>query len=253
MHSATAEYLNLTNKGSGSFGNGSFVWVDQQSTGTGVIDPFLTIQANGTEAGFNTNAAPPLDAKPPNTQAVLVSDFGVVNLNGTPSIRFLLDINESAGGPQGAQNELLSLDNLQVYVSTNDSIADLATLQGQTKLYDIDTAGACSAVSPAGCVANASNGVNLNFSLNPGSGAGDMYFYLPASLFSAHQSKYLYLYSSFGALGGDYDSSDGFEEWARVDNAAPIPEPTTYAFVLSLLSSAVVLYKKRRSAGTSQD
>jgi len=245
IQSANANYLDLTTAGSGSFGVGGFVWVDQQSTGTGVINPFLTIQANGTESGFNTNASPPLDAKPPNTQAVRVSDFGQVNFNGTPSIRFLLDINESKGG----NDELLSLDNLQVYVSTNASISSLANLQNPvnaTKVYDIDTAGACSANSPATCTANASNGVNLNFALNPGSGAGDMYFYLPASLFT-NPSNFLYLYSSFGALGGGYTSSDGFEEWARIDSPTAVPEPTTYAFVLSLLSSAVVLYKKRRS------
>jgi len=251
IQSASASYLDLTQKGSGSFGQGTFVWADSQSTGTGVIDSFLRIQANGTESGFNTNAGTPLDDKA-GTKSILVSSFGQVNLNGVPSIRFLLDINE-AGGNNPPNQERLSLDNLQVYVSTNPNIATLADLQSSATLrYDIDTAGACSSVSPASCTAPAtSNGVNLDFSLNSGSGSGDMYFYLPASLFTAYQSGYyLYLYSSFGALGGGFESSDGIEEWARVDSPTAVPEPTTYAFVLSLLSSGVVLYKRRNATAS---
>jgi hypothetical protein len=255
---AIAGYLDLTNKGSGSFGSGTFIWNDQQSAGTGVIDTFLRIQDKGIEDGFNTNATPPpLDAKGgSHTKAVLVSAFGQVSLNGTPSIRFLLDIDEPSGGGK----ELLSLDTLQIYVSTTDSIDSLSALQNNaiaTKLYDIDTAGACSAVATSPVTAKcdntiSGNGVKLDYSLNPGNGAGDMYFYLPASLFSGYQNKYLYLYSSFGALAGYGSDNGGFEEWARVDNARllPIPEPTTYAFVLSLVSSAVVLWKKRHSPGS---
>ena len=33
------------------------------SAGTGLIDPFLRVQANGDEQGFNTDATAPLDAK----------------------------------------------------------------------------------------------------------------------------------------------------------------------------------------------
>jgi len=250
IQSANANYVDLTNKGSGSINQGTFVWADQRSTGSGVIDPFLHIHPQGnpdTESGFNTNFTPlPLDAENP-TKAILLSSFGTVLLNGTPSIRFLLDINENLGG----NDELLSLDNLQVYVSTNSSIPTLSALQNPlnaTLIYDIDTGAPGTCTGTVQCIANASNGVALNAALQTGSGSGDMYFYLPAALFPSNTSGlYLYLYSSFGGLGGGYTVSDGFEEWARVDSPTAVPEPTTYAFVLSLVSSAVVLYKKRRS------
>src|SRR5262245_28840026 len=56
---ALAADLDLTSDGaSGSFGDGKFVQTDPQPTGTGVIDPFVRLQKNGSERGFNTDHSP---------------------------------------------------------------------------------------------------------------------------------------------------------------------------------------------------
>lgn len=117
-----------------------------------------------------------------------------VDYNGVPSARFLLDINQTGANP------LLSLDELRVYTAPAPDLSTNATLFGQNLIYDI----------------GAGNRILLDFSLGSGSGSGEMFFYLPMSLFTGLEDSYLYLYSKFGASGGDYATNDGFEEWAQI-------------------------------------
>ena len=61
---AGADSLNLTTAGSSGQlvstvgGNAFFQQIPPQSTGTGVIDSFLRVQANTAEDGFNTSSRP---------------------------------------------------------------------------------------------------------------------------------------------------------------------------------------------------
>ncbi len=49
--------IDFTERGSSEFLDGAFFQqIDPQATGTGVLDPFLTIQGNGSERGYNTDA-----------------------------------------------------------------------------------------------------------------------------------------------------------------------------------------------------
>jgi hypothetical protein len=229
----SATVLDLTTAGaSGVIGSAFFVQVPDQSTGTGIIDPFLRIQANNVEQGVNSDGPYTMDEKSGIfTRKMLVSDFGIVDLNGTPSIRFLLDINQTSPG------HILSLDMLKIYVSPTATYNTLALLDANaTKLYDMDAVGA------------ADNWVKLDYDLNPGSGAGDMFAYLPYSTFAPHSTKYLYLYSRFG---DNFGSDDGFEEWARVDITgtpppSEVPEPTTLLLLGGgLLGGAMARRRKR--------
>lgn len=247
----SATVLDLTSaNASGVIGSAFFLQVPDQTTGTGVIDPFLRIQAGGIEQGVNSDGPYTMDEKNgPFTRKILVSEFGTTDLNGTPSIRFLLDINQQASSP------FLSLDMFRIYVSPTATYNTLALLDANaTKLYDMDTVG------------GPDNWIKLNYGLNPGSGGGDMYAYLPSSLFAAHTSKYLYLYSKFGVQGADesaslmaglelmgdidYSANDGVEEWARVDAPGTppgtIPEPATMLLLGGgLLGGAMVRRRKR--------
>jgi len=246
---ASATFLDLSTAGAnGSIGPAFFIQVPDQSTGTGIIDPFVRVQANGIEEGVNSDGPYTMDEKSGNwTHKIKVSDFGVTDLNGTPSIRFLLDIGQETSSPY------LSLDRLKIYVSPTATYNTLSQLHDHaTKLYDMDAA--------------SDSWIKLNAALNPGNGKGDMYAYLPYSLFASHSGEYLYLYSKFGAqsaagsasLFGDpalcddicYSSNDGPEEWARVDlpgtPPSSIPEPTTLLLLGGgLLGGAMVRRRKK--------
>ena len=73
------------------------------SSGTGVIDPFLTIRKKGSEEGYNTDASPlPLnDTRPQWNHSLTFSQLLAGPAPFSNSFEFLLDINEPAGIPSG--------------------------------------------------------------------------------------------------------------------------------------------------------
>jgi hypothetical protein len=227
---ASASMVDLTTLGAhGSFGAADFVQVSNQSTGTGVIDPFVRIQKNNGERGVNSDGPYTMNEKNGSwTHSIRVSDFGTVMHDGTQSIRFLLDINQSSNNP------LLSMDGFQVFVASNKDYNTLSDLNSNaTLLYDMGVG----------------NWVKMDYSLENGSGSGDMMAYLPYDLFSPHQDKYLYLYSDFGT-SGPLTSNAGFEEWARVDGqlTTPVPEPASLLLLGGGLVAGAVARRRRRSA-----
>lgn len=77
-----------------SIGSVVFSANDQHPTGTGYINPFLRIQNNDTEVGYNTDAKfpPPDDKAGIYTHSLLLSDL--VDVDGY--YKFLLDINQTS-------------------------------------------------------------------------------------------------------------------------------------------------------------
>lgn len=198
-------------------GTARFDFMMQQPTGTGVIKPFLRVQASPFEQGYNTSGGTPFDDKPgPWTHDLLFSDLlqTAVNIDGVIYFKLLLDVNEPNG-----KKSLISLDQLQFYTSpigsqTTTNVPMLGTLRFSFK--------------PPVTGAASNDMVLMDAARNHGSGSGDMYAFIPAAAFAGTApTDFVYMYVFFGA----HDSADiftggGFEEWALVLNAQPSPTPT---------------------------
>lgn len=208
----------------GNFNGALFQEVDPKATGTGFVDPFVRIQANETEHGYNTtvgNAGDlPLDEKFGNfTHDIQFQDLTQVEVDGQFYYAFIVDINESSGG-QGDCPECISLDDVQLFATTTGGqtvdtfTGGILDLADSTLLYHLDGA-------PDG-----DSVVELNYSINSGSGSGDMTMYIPVSAFDGVDPEdFIVLYSTFGNT--TYSTNDGFEEWWAVVGTNPIPEPAT--------------------------
>jgi hypothetical protein len=202
--------LDLTTPGSsGVINDAIFSQSDTQPTGTGLIDSFLRLQGNpnqsgGVEQGYNTDARP-LQFDELNsanfTRSLPLSEIPLVQINGTFYRVFLLDINQKSSQP------FLSLDQLRFYLSGSPTLngydAGSQTLGNLAPVYDMNPGG------------GTDNWVKLDYSLNHGSGSGDMLLYVPESVFSTPGApsgpQFVTLYSQFGV---HFAGNSGFEEWA---------------------------------------
>jgi hypothetical protein len=143
---------------------GLFTNTDNQSTGTGVIQWFVRVQSTGTETDYNTDARPTQfdENNSPNfTRHLNLSAVPVVTIGRVQYREFLLDINQTANNP------LLSLNKLQLFVGNSNSPTGgtldangTLTLPGFTRIYDLDAK------------AGGDSTIELNFLLNRGAAAG---------------------------------------------------------------------------------
>lgn len=226
--------IDLIGGDSGSSNGALYEWTDFSATGTGVINTFLRVQARGTEQGYNHSLGfnQPWDTKAGiHTHDIQMQDLVTATITGVNYFQFLLDINESSGH----DFEFLSLDNVQIYTrngpitSADESFSHLGDLR-----FNSD-------VGP-----NGDTTVHLDYSRNNGSGSGDMFLYVPVSLFAGTMpTDYVYFYSQFG---GAFPSDAGFEEWAMLTNSGGgpgqppvIPEPGT----MLLMGTGLALAARR--------
>src|SRR4030095_8649123 len=239
---ARATVVDLTGDNNSGAANGAeFDYTPAQPTGTGVIEPFLRLQADPTEQGYNTSGGTPFDDKAGIwTHDIQFSDLQTtkVSLNGTAYFQILLDVNEPGGN-----KSLISLDRLEFYTSpvgskTTTDVPSLGTLR-----WSLDGTG--------------DSYVLLDASRNNGSGSGDMFAFIPVSAFAGvSDDDYIYLFSRFGdQMAADGTSQGGFEEWSLVHNMTPVPEVGALFPIVGLVAAVrrTQLLRRRQVARLRSD
>lgn len=201
---------------------------DSVSGGTGVIDPFLTTQNNGSEFGMNTDGATLYDQKRSGggyTRSLLVDTLGTFQAGSTTAspggyFNFLVDVNQSSADP------LITLTQLQLFLVSAE-IGGSLTLYEEltslgTKVFDMGD-----------------NTVTIDYSLWKGSGQNlDTLFQIPT--FDFNSGDYLYFWTGFTGANA------GFEEWiAQTGAAAPVPEPGTMMLLGIGMFGLAVVGKRR--------
>ena len=236
MGTVSADMLDLTSDGaSGYLGGAYFVQIDSQSTGTGVIDPFVRVgsgdASQDTISTYNTTQNNVLDNGSADNwnHALQLSEVPLVEISGVFYREFLLDINQERG------DSLLSLDEIQLFLSgtANQSVesfnSGILELADSDLVYRLDNGG--------------DNSVLLDYMLNHGSGSGDMFMYVPDSYFANSSNDYVYLYSQFGL---NYENNAGFEEWSVREPTGVVPEPTTMV-LLGISIGAIAVRRAKRT------
>jgi len=226
MPSIAGPTLDLTTQDFGKIDDAYFIRTYSQSTGTGVIEPFVRLSTNQPiSQGYNTSARPLLYDEnncPKFTRTLSLSEVPVFKIGEIYYREFLLDINQN-GTTDG---RMLSLDQIEIYLAAEPDLTGNPSSLG-TLVYELDTA-------------TADNWIKLNYKLNHGSGSGDMLAYIPDNLFVG--GDYVYLYSMFGK---NLPNSAGFEEWA-VRKGEPLPVvPAPGAIVLGSIGLCLVGWLRR--------
>jgi hypothetical protein len=202
-----------------TIGTSKFIgYYPSETTGTGVVNPYLRISANSEIVqGYNTDFRPlQYNEDSSWTDSIKLSDIPTILKDGILYREFQLDINQNSGG----DSKYLSLDEVQIWVGG----ANVSTITGftpPTTPTGWGTFPASYSLLPVfNMDATEDNSIKLDYSQNPGSGKRDLKLLVPNELFGSYGSECAYLdpncnsYVVFYTLFGEKQTNnDGFEEW----------------------------------------
>jgi uncharacterized repeat protein (TIGR01451 family) len=173
-------------------------------SGTGNYDTFLALNDNdGTIAGFNSDDSGSIDPSNSNmdaskSEAILLGSLTTVWIDGVEYYEIRLDLNENNKEGEAAKSQI-SMEAFKIYTSTDGTIEDLATLETQNLVYDLD--------------GTEDNTLFLSEE-STGSGTDDYAIYIPVSQFEGLDpaTTYFYLYTEMGREE-PWEENAGFEEF----------------------------------------
>jgi len=242
---------------SGTINGAIYSTIDNKPTGTGVFDPFLSLQAKVVEQGYNTsqggNGQGFLDTKrvPQWNHDLHLYELTTITIDKVDYYAFELDANETGNGNAA---RLLSIDNIRVYTSPTDTANSVGN--DLTKIA-LDTGGlgtlryAQNPLFKAGGGFNTENTVKIDASKSEGgstsgSGSSDMIVYIPTSNFAgAGSHDFVYFYNLNGV---NLTSDAGFEEWRALTT---VPDGGSSLVLLGSALTALGIFAGRRNMGTS--
>lgn len=236
LSSAQATIVDLGSNGSGSIGGALFEVGSIHPAGTGVFDPFLTIQNSPWEQGYNSSTGN-FDTKrePQWNHELRFSQLQVTMINNTAYFGFAIDVNE----PNGQNRAGISLNGLSLWTS--------ATVQNSTS---VDANGFFNgSLGTLRYDLGAGNSV-LYDDQHRGSGESDINIYIPVSLFAgANANDFVYMFQRWG----NTDMSEGgFEETRLI--ATPIPELNALFPIVGLMVAvgSTHILRRRKAAQASE-
>jgi hypothetical protein len=262
---STTPVVDLTTSDSGNVtgdvgGTAIFANTVVHTSGTGVFDPFLTLERNASggnntywEQAYNTDGHTALymdEQRPEWNTRLTLGSLAQVNVGGSLYYAFILDANEP-----GANKSLISIDNIRVYTSSSDNTGSV-----KNNINNLDNLGTLRWAMNDPAVANGNlNGAqwvkldanqnNIGLNANGGSGYADMVVYIPVSAFgNASASDFVWFYNLNGleyAADPDLGAQAGYEEWKAVENIVSVPDGgTTLAMIGIAITGLGVLRRK---------
>lgn len=235
-----------------------------QPTGTGVFEPFLTIDANGQtstatktiEQGYNTDGFSGMyldQLRPQWNERLTFGSLAPLSINGKTYFGFELDANEPGGN-----KSVISVDNIRIYTSASDNTA--AVKGDISKLNNLGTLrwALNDPLNNANGTFNITDWIKLdasqenveagNSNSNGGSGKSDMIIYIPATAFAgAKATDYVWFYNLNGVhytVDKDLAAQSGYEEWRAV---VSVPDGGSTAILLGAAFMGLAAVGRKRS------
>src|SRR5215203_1391271 len=199
---------------------------------TATVD--LTVAGTG---GTNNGAAPQFDESTSHkhNHSILLADVPIFIGDGTGGTvegvvyrEFRFDANEVGG-----VGRLLSLDKLEIWQEESGSLTNFTSAGSAAAGVHYASGPGFAGTHTDYLAYNLDEGgdhwIAIDSGLSSGSGKGDMRVFIPDSYFindAAH--RYVTLFSQFGAQGGNYGASSGFEEWGVNSTSAGSGNTATF-------------------------